>query len=721
MRCWFTGRGRWIATATAALMPVLALALSAAQPAAAQPTGASSAAGAQSAASRSHKGPAPHATSITINGLDQGAAFQGIGAVSGGGGNSRLLIDYPKAQRQQVLDYLFKPGYGASLQILKLEMGGDTNTTDGAEPSVEHSSGSIDCSAGYEFWLARQARKLNPAIKLYGLQWGAPDWVSGGSQTIWTSADVNYVIDWLDCAKAQGLTINYVGGWNEHGDGTGEGGPAWFEELRTALDANGYGNVQIVTADSVINLKGQDVANDLAADPAFNASVGVLGYHDSCQYPTTGLRCLVPAAATELGKPIWESEIGHMDSQTGAAAMARSINMAYIEAGVTGMLEWPLMDSMPPYLPDEDRGLVWADRPWGGAYKVNLMTWAIAQTTQFTSPGWHYVAGGDGELGDPVWGNYVSYEAPGRSAWSMVAQTSRAPASQVVTVHLIGGLAHSVVHVWSTNLRSASPKAWFDRDPDARPVRGTFRYVLKPGFVYSFTTTSGQGKGQAKSPAPGKMAFPYTSRPDGSDEPWGMATQEGAFEYAKDGTTIVQTASGLPVLWALQPEPPVPYAVVGADGWTDYTVSAQVMFTGQNQSAGLIARYQRPDTGDQSEQFYGYQFTVSADGSWQLIQDNHLQPAVTLDSGTVPPLGSGRWHTVTLTADGSQLTATIDANVVAVQAASPANPGLAGISTGGWYPVDFRDLTVGPVQAVQPSGLASVRPLEAAPGWRRSR
>jgi Glycosyl hydrolase family 59/Concanavalin A-like lectin/glucanases superfamily len=711
--------------AAAVLVPVLAL--SAAQPAAASSAAGSSAAAASSAASRPHKPPAPHTTSITINGLDQGAAFQGIGAVSGGGGNSRLLIDYPKAQRQQVLDYLFKPGYGASLQILKLEIGGDTNTTDGAEPSVEHASGSIDCAAGYEFWLARQARRLNPAIKLYGLQWGAPDWVSGGSQTIWTSADVGYVIDWLNCARAQGVTINYIGGWNEHGDGTGAGGPAWFEELRTALDANGYGNVQIVTADSVINLKGQDVANDLAADPAFDASVGVLGYHDSCQYPTTGLRCLVPAAASELGKPIWESEIGHMDSQTGAAAMARSINMAYIEAGVTGLLEWPLMDSMPPYLPDEDRGLVWADRPWSGSYKVNLMTWAIAQTTQFTSPGWHYVAGGDGELGDPVWGNYVSYEAPGRSAsngraWSMVAQTSRASASQVITVHLVGGLAHSVVHVWSTNLRSASPKAWFDRDPEARPVRGTFRYVLKPGFVYSFTTTSGQGKGQAKSPGPGKMAFPYTSRPDGSDEPWGMATQEGAFEYAKDGKTIVQTASGLPVLWALQPVPPVPYAVVGSDGWTNYTVSAQVMFTGPNQSAGLIARYQRPDTGDQSEQFYGYQFTVSADGSWQLIQDNHLQPAMTIDSGTVPPLGSGTWHTVTLTADGSQLTATIDANQVAVEpTASPADPGLAGISTGGWYPVDFRDLTVGPAQTAQPSGLASVRPLEEAPGWRRSR
>ena len=50
-----------------------------------------------------------------------------------------LLADYPAAQQQQIYDYLFKPGYGADLQILKVEIGGDTNSTDGSESSIEHS------------------------------------------------------------------------------------------------------------------------------------------------------------------------------------------------------------------------------------------------------------------------------------------------------------------------------------------------------------------------------------------------------------------------------------------------------------------------------------------------------------------------------------------------------------------------------------------------------
>src|SRR5437879_5433833 len=74
------------------------------------------------------------ATTITVDGASGGRTYDGVGAISGGGGNSRLLVDYPAAQRSQLLDYLFTPDYGANLQVLKVEIGGDANSTDGAEP-----------------------------------------------------------------------------------------------------------------------------------------------------------------------------------------------------------------------------------------------------------------------------------------------------------------------------------------------------------------------------------------------------------------------------------------------------------------------------------------------------------------------------------------------------------------------------------------------------------
>src|SRR5215471_17606808 len=89
---------------------------------------------------------------ISFSGYQGGAgpAFSGIGAIRGGGGNSRLLIDYVTrhpGHAKQILDYLLKPGYGASLQILKIEIGGDANATDGAELSDQHAPGKTDCGA----------------------------------------------------------------------------------------------------------------------------------------------------------------------------------------------------------------------------------------------------------------------------------------------------------------------------------------------------------------------------------------------------------------------------------------------------------------------------------------------------------------------------------------------------------------------------------------------
>jgi len=163
-------------------------------------------------------------TSIELRRTDTGRVFDGIGAISGGGGNSRLLIDYPAKQRSQILDYLFKPGYGASLQILKLEIGGDANSTDGSEPSVEHERGVINCNAGYEFWLAEQAKLRNPAIKLYGLAWAAPGWIGHGN--FWSPEMIQYLMTWMGCARSHGLTIDYLGGWNEKGFNEN-----WYENI----------------------------------------------------------------------------------------------------------------------------------------------------------------------------------------------------------------------------------------------------------------------------------------------------------------------------------------------------------------------------------------------------------------------------------------------------------------------------------------------------------
>jgi glycosyl hydrolase family 59/glycosyl hydrolase family 59 (putative galactocerebrosidase) len=637
-------------------------------------------------------------TAITIDARRAGPVFGGIGAISGGGGNSRLLIDYPAWQRNQILDYLFGPG-GADLQLLKLEIGGDANSSDGSEPSVEHSKGQVDCRSGYEWWLAEQAVARNPRLKLYGLQWAAPGWVG----SVWSQADVGYVLDWLNCARSHGLAISYLGGWNENGYNQ-----AWYESLRRALDAGGFGSVQILADDAhpppgppYKPASAWQVASAAASDPVFKAALAVIGVHDTCGGVTTGFRCESTRTARQTGLPLWESELGAMDANKGAAAMVRSINNGFIQARITGYLEWPLIDSMAPGLPYENRGLVTADQPASGHYRVNKMTWAIAQTTQFTAPGWRYAGGASTELGGS--GSATAYLAPGGRGWSLVAENTghfsgQAVRPQTIRVRLTGGLDDSRVHVWATDLVSSDRARWFSRQPDLHPVGGEYTYTIPPGEVVSFTTTGGQSHRRTAVPGAGPQRLPYQATADASNEAWGLGSQEGAFLYAPclagaGGQCIEQLAGQLPVWW----RPPVtsfvphPYAVVGARRWSGYTVSADVLFTTDAGMAGLIGRFSAQNAA--TKQFNGYELRLTASGRWQLTRQSRSGHVRELASGAASRVSAGTWHALALGLHRGTITARVDGRLLARVTDHAYQFGLAGIASN-WTRVQFRALRV---------------------------
>ncbi len=65
------------------------------------------------------------------------------------------------------------------------------------------------------------------------------------------------------------------------------------------------------------------------------------------------------------------------------------------------------------------------------------------------------------------------------------------------------------MHVWASNFdpRTGGPGQWFVRQPDIQPNQyGRFSLVIRPGWVYSLTTTSGQGKGTAAGRPPCRCA-----------------------------------------------------------------------------------------------------------------------------------------------------------------------------------------------------------------------
>ncbi len=629
------------------------------------------------------------ATSITVNGTQGGRTFDGIGAISGGGGNTRLLADYPAAQQSQIMDYLFKPGYGADLQILKVEIGGDTNSTSGSESSHEHSAGSVDCNTGYEWWLMEQAKARNPGVRLYGLAWGAPGWIGGGN--FWSTDMINYLVAWLNCAKSHGLSINYLGGWNERGYNI-----SWYEQLRSALNADGYSAVQIVGADTDWN-----VANDLVSNSQFSQAVQIVGAHYPCGWMTSETSCPSTSNAVATGKPLWASENGSQDYNNGAAAMARADNLDYLDGKMTATINWPIVASVYPAIPYSTDGLILANQPWSGWYSVGKQAWVTAQTTQFTSPGWTYIDSASGFLGgNRSNGSYVTLKSPNGTDWSSIVETTQASSSQTVTYNVTGGLSTSTIHVWSTKTNSSSPSDWFVHSTDITPSNGSFSLTLQPGYVYSLTTTTGQGKGAATSPGQGSLSLPYSDNFDSdtiSQQPPYLSQLQGAFEVepcagGRSGRCVQQQAPVRPIEWDSNANP---FTFGGYPGWSNYTVSADALIeqAGAVQligRAGSSAGYYPPAAAE-------YYLQLSNTGAWQVVRSSSSGVLATLASGTVSAPGTGVWQHLALTFSGAAITAAINGATVATVTDSTYSTGMVGFGTSGYQTDQFDNLSVTPV------------------------
>lgn len=636
-------------------------------------------------------------TSIAVDGHDSGRTFDGLGAISGGGGNTRLLTDYPVAQRNAILDYLFKPGYGANLQILKVETSGDGNTTSGAEQTVEETRGTVNCQAGYEFWLAQQALKRNPRIKLYGLTWAAPGWVGS---SMYTQNGIQYITDWLGCAKQRGLTFAYMGGWNEKGGWTA----AWWKDLRAALDQHGFAGVKLVAADQGSSFS--DVSGAMAQDADFAKAVSAIGEHYPCgwngptpvsDYPDVETSCPSSQAAQALNTPLWASEQGSMSYSAGGLPMARADNIDYVDGRMTASINWPVVASAYADVGFADQGLVMANEPWTGSYDVGLSTWVTAHTTQFAQPGWRYLDGASGYLGgrtsDQV-GSYVTLKSRGGKDWSSVVETTRAAGPQTVGLTVSGGLSTRPVHVWSTNLVSSDRSQWFAQDRTLVPdAHGTVTMTLQPDHLYSFTTTTGQHKGSTAVPASKPLPLPYSDSfntgTQGQQARY-LATMEGAFTVepcaGRAGKCVRMDTPAKPLEWQSDIQNPYPYTVGGSASWSNYQVSADVR-NAKPGSVGILGRQSNlGGTEEDPSRVHYYSLTLSDTGAWSVNRaDGSGKPAASLTGGTVSSAaGLKTWHNLALTFAGSLIYASVDGTTVGSVTDTSFSAGKVGLVAGGY-------------------------------------
>lgn len=644
------------------------------------------------------------ASTITVDGTSEGRVYDGVGAISGGGATSRLLLDYPERERDEVLDFLFTPGYGASLQLLKVEIGGDTNTTDGSESSHEHVRGEVNCDAGYEWWLMQEAVERNPGIKLGALAWGAPGWLGDGEY--FSHDTIEYFIDWLDCAKGHGLTIDNMGIRNER-----EYEAAWIKEYRAALDAAGYADVRIIASDEAARRGEWPIAVDMAADPELFEAVDLLGNHYS-----TG-----PSSPTAkaLGKPLWISEGGPWSAEWAAGGSPKAIpsllNNAYIQGRITGVEIWNLLTAYYDGLSISDAGLMRANTPWSGAYDVQSAIWAVAHTTQFTQPGWRYLDASSGyfDAATPAQGSYVSLRSPSGDDWSTVIENIGTTEPRTVSLSVTGGLPAEALHVWQTTADD-----WFIQQADLTPAAdGTYTLTIPANSTVTVTTTDGQGKGDAVGNPPSAFPFPYhDSLADGgaSGQTPYFSQMEGAYEERecqgdREGTCLTQVSPQPAISWAAWKKPA---GIIGDLDWNDYRaeVDAWVPDGGTAQVLGRVSNDAMQPVPN------GYGLSLSADGTWSIGRGvPGGRSWLELATGSTGGTGAG-WHALALVFDDERIAAEVDGVRVGEVTDTTWVSGMAGLS-GDYSAVQFADLAIEPLDAIATVDDAANAVAYSGGGW----
>jgi O-glycosyl hydrolase len=625
-------------------------------------------------------------TEVKIDGSGKGRIFEGIGGVSAGA-SSRLLIDYPEPQRSQILDYLFKPNYGAALQHLKVEVGGDTNSTDGSEPSHMRTRTDENYDRGYEWWLMKEAKARNPRIILDALPWGAPGWIGNGKYYSQDMAD--YIAKFIQGAKKQhGLDIQYVGIWNETNYDIG-----YIKLLKKTLLANGL-TTNVVAADLYENQ--WKITDDFKLDPQLKEAVYAITVH----YSRVKGNVDVTGGALHSGKPLWSSEdqpfdkTGAMlqrDWKPGARIWAKFLNTNYIDGKMTKTETWSPVTSYYDNLAAPHSGLMYANTPWSGHYKAQAAIWVTAHTTQFAQPGWQYLDSACGYLAGN--GSYITLKSPTGNDYSMVVETVDATAPQEAKFQISGGLSTDTVHVWETNASKT-----FEKVSDITPQDGSFTITLEPDSIYSLTTTMGQAKGTAAPPPLAAFPFPYAEDFESTSvgkAPKYFADQNGAFEVVvctgRPGKCLRQVIDRRPISWGkLAPDP---FTFLGNADWSDYEVSTDVMI----EKPGSAALAGRIDSADwfqdiKARWVSAYLLTVQQDGTWELNTAKFKTPTSKLASGKVA-FQLNTWHHLAMAFKGTAIRVSIDGASVANVTDTSHQHGMAGIGTG-WNTAQFDNFAI---------------------------
>ncbi|CAK9299194.1 unnamed protein product [Gordionus sp. m RMFG-2023] len=617
-----------------------------------------------------------------------GQPFDGIGGISGGGATSKLLINYPEKQRSEILDYLFKPNFGASLQIFKVEIGGDAQSTDGTESSHMHNEDEINFERGYEWFLMKEAKKRNPKIKLGALAWAFPGWVGEIPREPYANFTklAYYLTTWLKGAKDRyDLDIDYIGIWNEQ-----KCDKEFVKYFRKYLNQNNLSSIKLIAPDSY-DLE-WSVTKQMHKDEEFHNAIDIIGEHYPGTYSTQD--------AVNTGKILWSSEdYSTLNDRIGAGCWARILNQNYVRGYMSATLSWNLIYSYYDGLPYGGCGLMTANEPWSGHYTVSLPIWVTAHTTHFSEPGWYYLKHNRGVGLLDGGGSFVSLAPSNKTQLTIIIETLTygnskcirpelkpyAVADHQVVQFMLGGTFKNIrkLYVWRTDLSPKVPESErqvLDPQNVIEVQGGIVSINILADNLYTLTTIFRESPVVYK-PVPLPFPFPTPYFDDFEDyvefaEPYNLSPQVGVFEARKIGVNgvMAQVVQQTPIHWCIGNKyaMPSPTVVIGDYKWSNVEVSVDVLWPSYTGPAGMGTGYLAPEDvvpiylaarvnkgGCETHKSNGIFFWIHPSKKLYRVT-NDLRGKNKLFEGNILGFDPYNWHKITLIVKGNHAMGYVD-------------------------------------------------------------
>ena len=630
--------------------------------------------------------------------------YDGFGFISANN-SSRLLLDYKSENPEsywEILQYVFGED-GLGMNLIKVEMGADINSSSGTEPCVmRNGEVNADVTRGAGWQLAADAMTVNPNLQIDMLYWGTPNWVD----TAEDSYDALYT--WYKATfdalyLTYGIETDYVTlGKNERAADT-EFIKYFVKRLAEETDCTfDYSTIQIVAGEEVTTW---GLAKKMLNDKELRDAVDVVTSHYT-SYTSDEVKKL----QSEYGKKVWFSE--------GSSPMSYEAGVRYYDGNgsglgdLNGMLdvavritqsiaEGMTMYEFQPavasyydgatYFPKQ---LIIANEPWAGSYELDAGYYMGLHFSQFIKSGWAFVDGalyGDGEtVGDG--------HAMGNSTFNYIAAVNE-DATEASAV-LVNQSDKIVTYLLRFKNMEAASKTFYgymtsgpDSDEDSVDVNwfrsmgalqsvkmgeDTYQVIveLQP---YSMATVSTIEIAEPEHVAStiktedSLLTLPYEDDFEYEDHaedflssrgnaPLYTTDQGGAFEVeqTEDGNVLKQmiTYAQKPGEWGSTPDP---VTTLGDDRWTDYSVSCDVYLTdspvtptkNQVNYVGIGLRYNLADSAKS-----GYWVKLYEDGTVELLKNG-----TSVASGNVN-VKPGQWVTLKISALGNVITASVDGTQV---------------------------------------------------------